>query len=267
MERTPQPPGGEQEPVNSYGTDDPDRQAEIEAARTAASRERREDRARLEQLVAQGADPDKAEAIIEYEHAHQENPNPTSAATPEAAVSGERRRYHPLVFVADTTSQEQGLQHGQWLSAARTADELRMDIVAMLARSPVPHAVGWEVQATAGFAGLDLHGFSDVALISELGQGVSRHGAAYAAWVSTVGTEDREQLARFNDFYVGSYDDLEAWGHSLGQDFEWDAQLDEVVDPLLRPHLRIDYAAVAHAARESWDVLFGHDGKLHVFLR
>ena len=225
MERTPQPPGGEQQPANGYDTDDAAVQAE------------------------------------------QAGPDPDSPAAHEAAVSGERRRYHPLVYVADTTSQEQGLQHGQWLNAARTADELRTDIVAMLARSPVPHSASWEVQASTGFAGLDLPKSADVVLISELGRGVSRHGAAYAAWVGIVGTQDREHLARFNDFYIGSYDDLEAWGRSLGEGFEWNAQLDEVVDPLLRPHLRIDYAAVAHAARESWDVLFGHDGKIHVFLR
>jgi antirestriction protein len=270
MEQPPQRPGGEQSPVNSYGTDDPIRQTEIEAARIAASQERRRNRARLEELVAQGADPDEAEAIIEYEHATEDRhttPGDTSPETPVTAENGERRRYQPWVYVADTSSQEQGLQHGQWFDAARTPDELRADIVALLARSPLPYAAEWQVQASTGFAGLDLHGFVDTVLISELGRGVATHGAAYATWVSIVGTQDHEHLARFTDFYVGSYESLEAWGRSLGEDFQWNAQLDEAVDPMLRPHLRIDYAAVAHTARDSWDVLFGHDGQLHVFLR
>jgi Antirestriction protein (ArdA) len=214
MEQPPQRPGGEQSPVNSYGTDDPIRQTEIEAARIAASQERRRNRARLEELVAQGANPDEAEAIIEYEHATEDRhttPGDTSPEPPVTAENGERRRYQPWVYVADTSSQEQGLQHGQWLDAARTPDELCADIVALLARSPLPHATDWRVQASTGFAGLDLHGFVDTVLISELGRGVATHGAAYAAWVSIVGTQDHEHLARFTDFYLGSYDSLEAW--------------------------------------------------------
>ena len=46
--------------------DDPE--AAIEAARSAASRERRADRARLEHYVAAGLDPGDAEALIEFEH-------------------------------------------------------------------------------------------------------------------------------------------------------------------------------------------------------
>jgi antirestriction protein len=267
MEQQPQPAGGDQQPANSYGTDDPIRQAEIEAARSAASQERRRDRARLEQLVEQGADPDEAEAIIEFEYARHDRLADAAPANPDTAASAERRRYQPRVYVADLASHYQGLEHGQWLNAARESDELRADIAALLARSPVPEATDWQVQASAHFAGLDLHGCTDLHLITRLGRGVAEHGAAYAAYVAMTGTADPDLLDRFDDFYIGSYDDLEAWGRSLSDDFEWNAHLDEVVEPLIRPHLRIDYTAVGRAARDSWDVLPGHDGRLHVFLR
>jgi antirestriction protein len=124
------------------------------------------------------------------------------------------------------------------------------------------------VGATAEFTGLDLDSCDDTALIAELARGVAEHGAAYAAWVSMVGTEDRDQLAQFDDFYVGSYDSPEAWAREVADDLSWPEQLDrEISDPFLRRYVVIDYAKVAREGSEGWDVLTGTDGRTHVFLR
>jgi hypothetical protein len=53
----------------------------------------------------------------------------------------------------------------------------------------------------------------------------------------------------------------------VGDDLEWNAHLDQVVDPLLRPYVTIDYARFARDSQAGWDVLQGIDGKTHVFLR
>ncbi|MGH3631365.1 MAG: hypothetical protein ACRDRL_28490, partial [Sciscionella sp.] len=52
--------------------------------------------------------------------------------------------------------------------------------------------------------------------------------------------------------HVGSYDSPEAWARAVGEDLQWEAHLDQVVDPMLRPHVAIDYAHVAREARQSW---------------
>jgi hypothetical protein len=83
-----------------------------------------------------------------------------------------------------------------------------------------------------------------------------------------VGTQDRDQLARFDDFYVGSYDSPEAWAREVADDLSWPEQLDrEIADPFLRRYVVIDYAKVAREGAEGWDVLTGSDGRTHVFLR
>ncbi|MGI9003019.1 MAG: antirestriction protein ArdA [Pseudonocardia sp.] len=75
-----------------------DTQQAIEAARSAASRERRADRARLERYVALGLDPGDAEALIEYERLSPEQraawagtfgERPDETDTPETGAPGE----------------------------------------------------------------------------------------------------------------------------------------------------------------------------------
>ncbi|MBX7268793.1 antirestriction protein ArdA [Micromonospora sp. Llam7] len=174
MEREPhQPERDEQrQGVNSYGTDNPEKQAEIERARADASRQRRQDRTRLERYVEAGLDPDDAEALIEFEHFVRE---------PQAEANAERH-------------------------------------------------------------------------------------AARAAFEELVG-DDQEALAKFDELYVGTYDSPEAWARAVGEDLDWEAQLDRVVDPMLRPYVRIDYAKFAQEQRYAWDVMQGSDGKTHVFMR
>lgn len=254
--------------VNSYGTDDPEKQAEIERARSEASAERKRDRAVLESLVSRGMAPDEAEAVIEYAHS-MGKPLSVEFAEPNAAeAEAERgRRYRPQVYAVDVDSRERGIQYGLWIEAEQDTEGITADVVAMLAGSPTVNAARWEVSATQSFAGLDLDGLNDPKLIAQLGHGVSEHGAAYAAWAGIAGITDAEELAKFNDFFVGSYDSPEAWAREVGSDLEWESHLDEVVQPDLRSYVAIDYAKFAREAMQQWDAVQGHDGRLHVFLR
>jgi hypothetical protein len=124
-----------------------------------------------------------------------------SAGDPAADLAtelGDRApRYQPRIYVIDRTSAEQGVTSGGWLDAAQPAEDLGAAIAAMLESAEAAGPSEWVVEATEGFAGLDLHGFADAALISRLGRGVAEHGAAFAAWVSVQGTDDHDVLDRF----------------------------------------------------------------------
>jgi antirestriction protein len=165
------------------------------------------------------------------------------------------------------SSAQRGISHGLWIDANQTADELNTDIAAMLASSPTPGATDWTIQATAEFGGLDLQGYTDTALIAQLAKGVTEHGAAYSAWVAIVGTDDREQLSKFSDLYVGSYASREAWMREAADDLGWPAQRERITDPLLQPYVTLDYTAMAEDAARSWDAVTGIDGRLYVFMR
>lgn len=293
MEQPPTPRGGERHPepggVNSYGTDDPAAQAAIERALADASAERKRDRARLEQLVADGMTPAEAEALIEFEHAHgplpigggtQPHHNPAGHDSagpwdpaeqvgdiyevelgPQGIERAERLSLTPKIYVAPLASHVRSSQHGHWIDANQPAAELDASITAAVGSQD------WTVAATEDFAGLDLHGYTDVTLIAQLGRGVAEYGVAYAVYVELVGTSDRDQLDRFGQFYVGSYDSPEAWAREVGEDLDWERHLDQVVDPMLRPCLTIDYGRFARDQRQCWDLVQGIDGKTHVFMR
>lgn len=94
----------------------------------------------------------------------------------------------------------------------------------------------------------------------------AREHAAHQAWAVHV-EKDQELLAQFHDLYVGSYDSPEHWARVVGSDLEWEAQLDRIVDPMLRPYVFIDYAAFAANQSAHWDIVEGPDGKTHIFMR
>ena len=287
MEHQPhQPGGGEQHPerptANSYGTDDPETQAHIENARVDAARERQQNRTKLERLIELGMTPEDAELFIEFENYVTQRPtDPAPGATPpqqaheatwpatdtDATVERERQQYAPRVYAADMASAQRGISHGLWIDANQTADELDTDIAAMLASSPTSGATDWAIQATAEFAGLNLQGYTDTLLIAQLAKGVAEHGAAYSTWVAITGTDDREQLSKFSDLYVGSYDSREAWMREAADDLDWPAQRARITDPLLQPYVTLDYAAMAEDAAQTWDAVTGIDGRLYVFMR
>jgi antirestriction protein len=276
MERQPyQPNGGEHDPktqgINTYDTDDPERQRQIEQARVEASEQRKRDRVKLEQLVEQGMDPDEAEALIEFERfvADQRQRQQFEAAAEPVTATPERDhepQYRPRISVVDLVSPD-APKPQQWIDADQSTEELEADISAALGRRATAGDGQWWVQSTNDFAGLDLHGLNDTALISQLAHGVAEHGAAYAVYAQMVGNHDRDLLMRFEDFYVGSYDSPEAWARAVGDDLEWEKHLDQGVDPMLRPYLVIDYVTFAREARAGWDVLTGADGRTHIFMR
>jgi antirestriction protein len=284
MERQPhRPQGGDHDQgVNSYGTDDPETQAHIENARIDAARERQQDRALFERLVELGVTPEDAETYIEFKPYLRDlrARTSTSDGPPEIVVpprsegraEREQPRLTPRVYVVDLASQQHGVEHGAWIDATRDQDELEANIAAMLDSSPTPPGLPWDqawtVGAAAEFAGLDLTGCNDAELIAELARGVTEWGAAYAAWATLTGIEDRDQLAKFSDFYVGSYDSPQEWARAMAEDLDWSGQLDrEITDPFLRSNVMIDYAKMAREAAMTWDVVTGHDGRVHVFLR
>lgn len=275
-EQPPQPSGGEQSPVNSYGTDDPEVQARIEQARSDAREERLHDRARLEHFVGAGVDPDDAEVLIDFEHLAPERQALRASASDDAQNATARtpeqreaeRANYPEIHLRDVSSQKKGIDYGLWIDANQSPDELDNDIDDMLANSPIVGADEWAIDDVRDFAGLNVVGLTDTVLISQLARGVAEHGAAYGAYVELVGLDDVDLLGRFTDLYVGDFDSSEAWACSVGEDLDWPRQLDEAIhDPMLRRYVVINYAAMAREGAPGWDVVQGSDGRTHVFMR
>ena len=137
----------------------------------------------------------------------------------------------------------------------------------MLDSSPIVDATDWAIGSSEDFAGLDLSAVTDTTLISRLARGVAEHGVAFAAWTTLI-APDHEQLDRFADAYVGSYASPEAWARILAGHLGWHDQLERAVtDPLLRPYVVINYAAIVQDSFQHWHFVTGADGRTHVFVK
>ncbi|MBB4910533.1 antirestriction protein ArdA [Actinophytocola algeriensis] len=194
-----------------------------------------------------------------------------SAGDPAASLGIERAerppKPAPRVYVIDHRTDNSQEPTGQWVDVNQAADELEAAIAEAFGRQPEDGAIDWSVTHAQGFAGIDLFGSSDSQLVATIGQGVAEHGDAFAAWVELHGIGDADLLGRFNDFYIGSYQSKRDWAESIAADLEWLEHLDRVVEPTLRPYVRIDYDQVVRDTSGSWDLITGADGRLYVFLR
>lgn len=58
------------------------------------------------------------------------------------------------IYVACLAAYNNGILHGAWMDATQSADEIRSEIAAMLAKSPIPHAEGYAIHDYEGFEGI-----------------------------------------------------------------------------------------------------------------
>lgn len=186
--------------------------------------------------------------------------------SPHDDVEGEPP-LHPRIYVADLASAARHIQHGLWIDAHQEPAALDADIEAMLDSSPTVGAKVWAVHDTEQFADVDLSDVRDTTLIATLAEGVTRHGRAFGAWARAI-DNDPEQLDQFSERYTGSYPSAEVWARELAEALGWQEAVDRgITDPLLKPYVVIDYAAMIHDASASWHVISDSDGTTHVFVR
>lgn len=238
--------------VNSYGTDDPIRQAEIEQARAEAMRERRRNRERLEQLVETGMSPDDAEALIEFEDSQLEQ--------------GEQEgREPPRIYVASLADYNDGEIVGEWIDASQTAENIHREIQHILDRSPSALATGipageWAIHDYDGFGSVQLDEYVSLEYVAALGQGIARHGLAFAAWASIHDEQEPAALERFSDHYQGSYDSRADYAEQHVQALGVDSELFADAPEWLQPFIRIDDSGLVRDMELSGIVKFVERG-------
>ena len=63
---------------------------------------------------------------------------------------------NPRIYVACLAAYNNGYLHGAWIEADQDADEIRDEIAAMLARSPIEHAEEYAIHDYEGFEGVTI---------------------------------------------------------------------------------------------------------------
>jgi hypothetical protein len=111
---------------NSYGTVDPEKQADIEAARTAAAEERRANREKLERYVGYGLSEEDAQGLIEHEDMVRQRREAAAAGNPEQGEAD--KRISPRIYVRSLVDHTEGHDIGDWIDASQDLEDIQADI-------------------------------------------------------------------------------------------------------------------------------------------
>jgi antirestriction protein len=175
-------------------------------------------------------------------------------------------RVPPRIYVASLSDYNAGRLHGVWLDADDDEGTLHEGVHAMLDASPEPHAEEYAIHDYENFGPLRLGEFDSLDSVCRIGRGIAEHGMAFAHWASLVGSGNVDALEHFEDAYLGHYDDLEAYGDSLIDDFGIREVLEEAVPQHMACFVHVDAAAFGRDLDLSGDITTSAgDGGIYVF--
>lgn len=183
-----------------------------------------------------------------------EHPTPNQQPEHQPAEAEREPVSDTRIYVASLSDYNDGRLHGAWLDAAAEPDELTEGVTAMLARSPMPGAEEYAIHDYEGFGPLRLGEYEDLATISQIGQGIATHGPAFAHWASVCGTDDRDELGRFDDVYLGHWDSIEDYAEELLDDLGIDDLIERNIPDSLQGYVTVDTEGFARDLEYSGDV-------------
>lgn len=262
------PPQPTPEAVNSYGTDDPERQAEIEAARTAATEERRANREKLERYVSYGLNEEDAQGLIEHEQVVAARREAAAAGAPEEGEGDKRIR--PRIYVRSLVDHTDGHDIGDWIDASQDLEDIQADIQKILSRSLHAHWTGqpaeeWAIHDQEGFGNITLSEYESLDVVCALGKGIHEHGLAFAAWAELNDDPDIYSLARFETAYFGDYDSRDAYAKHVFEEMNGEQELEALPD-WVRDVVRVDHQRMVREMTTGGEVRFvEHPGGVWAF--
>lgn len=185
---------------------------------------------------------------------------------PERVTPGEvePKRPSPRIYVASLSDYNAGRLHGEWIDATQELEQLEEAVQEMLARSPSPGAEEYAVHDYEGFGRLHIDEYLPLGTIALLGAGIARHGRAFSAWAHTLDSAHLdENLDRFEDFYVGTFDSVTQFAeHELEA---WGVDLEELGPEELRPYISFDLEAYARDLSYDFRMESDDEGRVHAF--
>lgn len=170
----------------------------------------------------------------------------------------------PRIYVASLSDYNAGILHGEWIDAAQEPEELHEAAAAMLARSPSdPRAEEFAVHDYDNFGHYQVGEYDSLEWISTVARGIGEHGLAFAAWAEQCDHDD-EQLAKFDEAYLGEYGSPTDYAEQLLDDLGVDAT--SFGPDWLSPYIHLDVEAFSRDLVLGGDInLVEHPGGVWVF--
>lgn len=164
----------------------------------------------------------------------------------------------PRIYVASLADYSAGRLHGVWIDAAQDPAEIETQVKTMLGNSPEPVAEEWAIHDYEGFGPLKIAEGESFERVSQIADGISKHGEAFTYWLENLGGEpDHDD---FEDAYRGE------WTSEAGYAEDW-FESTSIFRPGPALAQYIDWAAVWAGELEScgyWSAP-GDAGTVHVF--
>lgn len=157
----------------------------------------------------------------------------------------------------------------------------------MLAESPTAEQYGeqaeeWAIHDHEGFCSLRIGEYQSLAEVSRIAQGIAAHGEAFAAFAENLGNLEEEQLAEFEERYLGEHQTLISFGEHLLEEMGID--LDQLfgrspsrserpggqtaaIPEAIRPYVQIDVAGWVRDMELGGEIFTApsESGGVHVF--
>lgn len=165
---------------------------------------------------------------------------------------------NPRIYVACLAAYNNGYLHGAWIDADQDADEIRDEIAAMLARSPIENAEEYAIHDYEGFEGVTIHEYAGIGRLARMAAFISEHGALGAGLLAEFADDIDQAETALQDCYHGQFASLADYMEELT------AESITIPDAL---RYYIDWEAMARDAEmsgEFFTIETAHD-EVHVF--
>ncbi|UGV28528.1 antirestriction protein ArdA [Rhodopseudomonas boonkerdii] len=114
----------------------------------------------------------------------------------------------PRIYVACLAAYNNGHLHGAWIDADQDADQIRDEISAMLARSPIRGAEEYAIHDYESFEGVTIQEYAGIEKVARMGAFIAEHGALGAGLLEQfVGDIDQAETT-LQDCYHGQFASL-----------------------------------------------------------
>ncbi|MCC5777979.1 antirestriction protein ArdA [Nitratireductor sp. B36] len=165
---------------------------------------------------------------------------------------------NPRIYVACLAAYNNGYLHGAWIDADQDVDEIRDEIAAMLARSPIEHAEEYAIHDYEGFEGVAISEYAGIDTVARMGAFIAEHGALGAGLLEQFSGDMGQAESTLEDCYHGQFASLADYMEELT------TQSVTILEAL---RYYVDWDAMARDAEMSGDLftIETAHGEVHVF--
>ena len=165
---------------------------------------------------------------------------------------------NPRIYVACLAAYNNGYLHGAWIDADQDADEIRDEIAAMLARSPIKGAEEYAIHDYEGFEGVTISEYAGIDTLARMGAFIAEHGALGAGLLEQFSGDMGQAESTLEDCYHGQFASLADYMEEL-------TTQSVTIPEALRYY--VDWDAMARDAEMSGDLftIETAHGEVHVF--